>query len=72
MMLEAELKLQKNEQIQRNLKNIRGDLAVLSVSARKIEKLLGSDHPLIKEIRSVNTLLKARLEHLTRSMVSNP
>ena len=72
MMLEAELKLQKNEQIQRNLKNIRENLAVLSVSARNLEKWLGSDHPLIKDIRSVNTLLKARLKHLSRSMVSSP
>jgi hypothetical protein len=72
MMLETELKLQKNEQIQRNLKIIRGDLAVMSVSARNLEKWLGSDHPLITDIRSVNTLLKTRLEHLTRSMVSNP
>ncbi len=72
MMLETELKLQKNEQIQRNLKIIRGDLAAMSVSARNLEKWLGSDHPLITDIRSVNTLLKARLEHLSRSMVYNP
>ncbi len=72
LMLETELKLQKNEQVQRNLKNIREDLTVLSVSTRNLEKWLGSDHPLMKDIRSLNTLLKARLEHLTSSKVSNP
>jgi hypothetical protein len=72
LMLETELKLQRNEQVQRNLKNIREDLTVLSVSTRNLEKWLGSDHPLMKDIRSLNTLLKARLEHLTSSKVSNP
>lgn len=72
LMLETELRLQKNEQIQRNLKNIREDLSVLSVSARNLEKWLGADHSLVKDIRSLNTLLKARLEHLSSSMVSNP
>jgi len=72
LMLETELKLQRNEQIQRNLKNIREDLSVLSVSTRNLEKWLGSDHPLMKDIRSLNTLLKTRLEHLTSSKVSNP
>jgi hypothetical protein len=72
LMIETELKLQRNEQVQRNLKNIRQDLSVLSVSTRNLEKWLGSDHPLMKDIRSLNTLLKARLEHLTRSRVSNP
>jgi hypothetical protein len=72
LMLETELKLQKNEQVQRNLKNIREDLTVLSVSTRNLEKWLGSDHLLMKDIRSLNTLLKARLEHLTSSKVSNP
>jgi hypothetical protein len=72
LMIETELKLQRNEQVQRNLKNIREDLNVLSVSTRNLEKRLGSDHPLVKDIRSLNTLLKARLEHLTSSKVSNP
>jgi len=72
LMLETELKLQRNEQVQRNLKSIREDLTTLSVSTRNLEKWLGSDHPLMKDIRSLNTLLKARLEHLTSSKVSNP
>jgi hypothetical protein len=72
LMLETELKLLRNEQVQRNLKNIRQDLTVLSVSTRNLEKWLGSDHPLMKDIRSLHTLLKARLEHLTSSKVSNP
>ena len=72
LMLETELKLQRNEQIQRNLKNIREDLTDLSVSTRNLEKWLGSDHPLMKDIQSLNTLLKARLEQLTSSKVSNP
>jgi hypothetical protein len=72
LMLETELKLQRNEQVQRNLKNIREALSVLSVSTRNLEKWLGSDHPLIKDIHSLNTALKARLEHITSSMVSNP
>jgi hypothetical protein len=72
LMLETELKLQRNEQIQRNLKNIREDLTVLSISTRNLEKWLGSDHPLMKDIHSLNTLLKARLEQLTSSKVSNP
>jgi hypothetical protein len=72
LVLETELKLQRNEQVQRNLKNIREVLTVLSVSTRNLEKWLGSDHPLMKDIRSLNTLLKARLEHLTSSKVSNP
>ncbi len=72
LMLETELRVQRNEQIQRNLKNIREDLSVLSVSARNLEKLLGADHPLMKDIRSLTTLLKARLEHLSSSLVSNP
>jgi hypothetical protein len=72
LMLETELKLQRNEQVQRNLKNVREVLSILSVSTRNLEKWLGSDHPLMKDIRSLNTLLKARLEHLTSSKVSNP
>jgi len=72
LMLEIELKLKKNEQIQRNLKNIREDLSDLSGSTRTLEKWLGSDHPLVKDIRSLNTSLKARLEQLNSSMVSNP
>jgi hypothetical protein len=72
LMLETELKLQRNEQVQRNLKNIREDLTVLSVSTRNLEKWLGSDHPLMKDIRSLNTMLKARLEHITSSKDSNP
>ncbi len=70
LMLEIELKLKRNEQVQRNLKNIREDLSVLSVSTRNLEKWLGSDHPLMKDIHSLNTALKARLEHLTSSRVS--
>ena len=72
LMLETELKLQKNEQVQRNLKNIREQLTVLSVLTRNLEKWLGSDHPLMKDIRSLNTVLKTRLEHLTSLKVSNP
>jgi hypothetical protein len=72
LMLESQLKLQRNEQVQRNLKNIREDLTVLSGLTRNLEKWLGSDHLLVKDIRSLNTALKARLEQLTRSKVSNP
>jgi hypothetical protein len=72
LLLETELKIQRNEQVQRNLKNIREDLSVLSVSTRNLEKWLGSDHPLLKDIRSLNTLLKARLQHLSSSKVSSP
>jgi hypothetical protein len=72
LILETELRLQKNEQIQRNLKKIREDLSVLSVSARSVEKMLGTEHPLVKDIRSLSTQLRARLEHLSSSMVSNP
>jgi hypothetical protein len=70
--LETELKVQRNEQVQRNLKNIREDLSVLSVTTRNLEKWLRSDHPLMKDIRSLNALLKARLELLAGSRVSNP
>lgn len=72
LMMETELKLQRNEQFQRNLKKIREDLTVLSVLTRNLEKRLGSDHPLMRDIHTLNTLLKARLEHLTSSKVSNP
>lgn len=72
LLLETELKLQRNEQVQRNLKNVRHDLSVLSRSVRNLEKWLGSDHPLIKDIHSLNTFLKARLEHLSSSKVSSP
>jgi hypothetical protein len=72
LLLETEQKLLRNEQVQRNLKNIRQDLSVIWVSARNLEKWLGSDHPLVKDIRSITTGLRSRLEHLTRSMVSNP
>ncbi len=72
LLLETELRLQKNEQVQRNLKNIRGDLSVLSVSTRNLEKWLGADHPLVRDIRTLNTQLKSRLEYMSRSMVSNP
>jgi hypothetical protein len=72
LMLETKLKIQRNEQVQRNLKNVRENLSVLSVSTRNLEKLLGSEHPLLKDIRSLNTFLKSGLEQLNSTKVSNP
>jgi hypothetical protein len=64
LMLEIELKLTRNEPIPRNLKNVEDDLSNLSILSGRLIQLLGPDHPLMKDIQSLNGLLKARLEKL--------
>jgi hypothetical protein len=62
LMLEIELKLTKNEPISRNLKNVQDDLSNLSMVSGRLEQLLGLNHPLMKDIHSLNALLNDRLE----------
>jgi hypothetical protein len=64
LMLEIELKLTRNEPIPRNLKNVKDDFSDLSIVSGKLIQLLGPDHPLTKDIMSLNGLLKVRLEKL--------
>jgi len=62
LMLEIESKLIKREQIPRILKNLRGDFQRLADTGKNVEKILGPNHNLSKEISSLNTSLRTRME----------
>jgi hypothetical protein len=72
LLLEIELKLEKNEQIQRNLKNIRNDFSNLEIAFDTIQNMLGAHHPLVLDLLSLNAKLKSRLEKFTNSAVLDP
>jgi hypothetical protein len=72
MMLEIELKLERNEPIPRNLKNVQNDFSSLVMASGSLEPLLGHNHPLMKEILSLNSLLKTRLDKHTGSSSATP
>ncbi|MBN1159322.1 MAG: hypothetical protein JXA61_08060 [Bacteroidales bacterium] len=66
-MLEILLRLKINEQVARNLKNGKDKLQVMDVQMSTLEDILGNEHRLTMELRSLHQILKEELIYYQRS-----
>jgi hypothetical protein len=72
MMLETLVRLHKNEQPGRNLKNGQAILEELTYQVQLIGNLLGEEHPLLQALKKHNDLLNRRFEEYTKTTRPQP